>query len=70
MNLREIRRQLGLTMKQVAERAGVSECLVCMVEKGKRGPSVKTAKKLAPVYGIEWAEFYRDDTEKRKRRGA
>lgn len=63
MTLREIRKSSGLTMKQIAEKAGVSECLICLIETGKKTPGVKTAKRIAPVYGIEWTDFFKDDKE-------
>jgi transcriptional regulator with XRE-family HTH domain len=60
LNLREIRKQLGLTMKQVARLTGISEPLVCLIESGARRPSVKVAKRLSEVYGIRWEDFYKD----------
>lgn len=66
MNLAEIRKNKGLTLKQVAFRANVSEALICLVEQGKRGPSVKAAKRIAPIYGIDWTEFYSDERLKKE----
>jgi putative transcriptional regulator len=52
MELRDIRHAQGLTMKQVAEKANLSESVVCLIENGKRNPSLKTAKKLATALGV------------------
>ncbi len=46
-NLREARKQLGLTQEQVAERSGVHATEVSRIEAGKRDPQVSTLLKLA-----------------------
>lgn len=44
-----LRRAKGLTLKQVAERVGLSESFVCDVERGRRIAKQETAMKLAAV---------------------
>jgi len=46
-NLREARKQLGLTQEQVAERSGVHATEVSRIEAGKRDPRVSTVRRLA-----------------------
>lgn len=59
MTLREIRKSMGLTMKQVAQYANVSEALISLIETGKRRPAVRVAKRLGKLYGLPLEAFYR-----------
>ena len=47
MTLKERRHILNLTMKQVADAADISESMYCLVENGRRTPSLKVIKKIA-----------------------
>ena len=47
MTLKERRHILNLTMKQVADAAEISESMYCLVEYGRRTPSLKVIKKIA-----------------------
>lgn len=42
--LKDLRRENRMTMKEMAKKAGVSECTVCLWEQGKR--NMKTASLL------------------------
>ena len=50
--LRVWRKYRGLTMKQLAEKAGVSAPFVSQIETGQREGSVETMRKLADVLKI------------------
>lgn len=56
--LKKIREGAKLTMKVVADRAGISECYYSQIENGVRDCPVKTAKKIAEVLGFDWQKFY------------
>lgn len=56
--IREIRKQRGLSIRQVAERAGLSASLVSLIERNKANPSVGTLAKLASVLGVRVAELF------------
>lgn len=58
MTLRELRISKDLTMREISMRCGISESTYCMIEHGKRTPSVKTAKKIAEVLGFDWTAFF------------
>ena len=60
MSIREIRKSKGLTMLQVAQRVGVSEAMISLIERKVRVPSVKLAKKLAPIYEVDWMFFFQE----------
>ena len=52
------RGELGLTQKMVADMVGITQGTYSNIEKGKKTPSVKLAKKLADVLGVAWTAFY------------
>ncbi len=56
--LEEIRICRGLSQKDVAEAANISQPTYSNIEKGKRGVSVDTARRIAAVLGFEWTRFY------------
>lgn len=56
--LRELRRQQGLTLEQVANAAGCSASFVSQIERGKVSPSLSTLKRMANVLGVQMAEFF------------
>lgn len=56
--LEEIRVSRGMSQKDVAEAANISQPTYSNIEKGKRGISVETARRIAAVLGFEWTRFY------------
>lgn len=42
----------GWTQKQVAEKMGISYNYLCMVERGRRIPSIELLNQWAKVYGM------------------
>lgn len=60
MELREFRRKAKMTQAKLAERSGVSQGYIAHIESGRRVPSVKTAKKIADVLGIEWVLLFKE----------
>jgi transcriptional regulator with XRE-family HTH domain len=62
--LRTIRERKGYTLKQVAQRAGVSESLVSQIERNRVSPAIDTLLQLADVLDINleflFAEYRRD----------
>ena len=56
--LEEIRVNKGMSQKAVAEAAKISQPTYCNIEKGKRGISVETARRIASVLGFDWTRFY------------
>lgn len=62
-NMRRLRLNKGLTLKQVGKRIGRNESCVSHYETGQRKLPVATAKKLANEYGCNWTELYEDDAD-------
>ena len=48
-------------MRQVADAAGISESMYCLIESGKRRPSPEVAKRIAEILDFKWTRFF-DDT--------
>jgi transcriptional regulator with XRE-family HTH domain len=48
---------MGLTLKEVHERTGLSVSFLSEVERGKTNPSVETLKKLANCYNVPVSEL-------------
>lgn len=63
MNLKKRRCTRNLTMKQVADAAGISESMYCLVENGRRTPSLKVLKKLARALGCTVDELIGGDED-------
>lgn len=51
--IKELRTQLGLTQKQLAEKAGVIEVTVCRNEKAASEPTLDVLERYAEVFGCE-----------------
>ncbi|EOZ2853512.1 helix-turn-helix transcriptional regulator [Listeria monocytogenes] len=58
MKLKELRKAKGLTQKELANKLGVHRTTITLIEKGINKPSVKVAKKLGEVLGVEWNIFF------------
>lgn len=51
-NLRKIRKLSGMTMKDLAERIGVSESAISQYENGKRQPGYETLIELSKIFNV------------------
>ena len=58
MNIRERREQLGISQKELAEKAGISQSFLCDIEQGRCKPSIDTAIKLAQVLDVSDIAFW------------
>ena len=56
--LKELRIEKKLTMKALSSAAGISECYYSQIENGNRNASVKIAKSIAGVIGVNWEKFF------------
>ncbi|MFN8593508.1 MAG: MerR family transcriptional regulator [Thermomicrobiales bacterium] len=65
--LKAMRSQLGLTVRQVAERTGLSASYVSSVENGYTRPSVAGLLKLSQAYGANILSFYGPSPQPRRR---
>lgn len=58
MNIKARREQLGISQKELAERAKISQSFLCDIEQGRCKPSIDTAIKLAEVLDITDIKFF------------
>ena len=64
MDLKLARMKKGLSQKELANIIGVHPALVSQYEHKHRRPSINTAKKLATVLDVYWADIYEESHEK------
>lgn len=55
--LRQLRERSGLSVADLAEKAGLSRAMVHALESGARKPSLETAQALCKVLKVSLAEF-------------
>ena len=58
--LKEVRREQGMTLKQVAEASGMSPTHISEIERGKTSPTVGALRRIAGALGKETAYFVED----------
>jgi transcriptional regulator with XRE-family HTH domain len=51
--IRKIRRLAGVSQAELAERCGLSQALICMIENGERTATEEVVSRLADVFGVE-----------------
>jgi len=64
--IRAVRERKGVTLKQVADKAGVSESLISQIERNRVSPSIDTLLNIANVLGIDLDYLFSDYRQKRK----
>src|SRR5918992_5565509 len=55
--VKELRRGRGLTLEDLAERAGVSRAMISKVERGEKNPTLVVAAKVAEGLGVTISEL-------------
>ncbi len=58
--LKEVRREKGMTLKQVADSSGMSPTHISEIERGKTSPTVGALRKIARALGKDTAFFVED----------
>jgi transcriptional regulator with XRE-family HTH domain len=61
LKLRVLRERRGLTQKEAAELAGVSELTLQRLESGKQTPYMPTVTKIARAYGVPLEELLEEE---------
>lgn len=64
--LRAVREKKGYTLKEVAEKAGVSESLVSQIERNKVSPSTDILLTVADILEIDYEYLFSDYRQKRR----
>lgn len=58
--IREVRNRRQMTMREVAERAGVSESLISQIERDRISPAIDTLLKITDILEIDLDFIFRD----------
>ena len=58
MNIKKKRESLGISQKELAERAKISQSFLCDIEQGRCKPSIETAIKIAQVLNVADIKFF------------
>lgn len=56
--IKTLRKHKGLTQAELAERSGIQQSMLSLIESGKRTPSVRSAQRIAAALGVEWTKFF------------
>ena len=58
LNIKEKREQLGISQKELAEKAEISQSFLCDIEQGRNKPGIDTAIKIAQVLNVVDIKFF------------
>lgn len=61
-NIRRIREEQRLTQIYVAEKVGISQAMLCQIERGTKNPSLQIGKEIADVLGCSIEKLLADMT--------
>lgn len=56
--LSQIRQELGMSQRRVAELSGITHSAISTIEQDKVSPALSTLQKLLKVYGLSLCEFF------------
>ncbi len=62
MNIKEIRKNKGLSLSLLARRSGVSKSHISAIENGDRMPSLLVAIEIATALDVKLFDLYKIDT--------
>jgi transcriptional regulator with XRE-family HTH domain len=61
--LRQLRKEAGLTLKQVAEKVDCTAAYLSQIENDKASPSIATLKRIAQVFNARIVDFFIDSEQ-------
>jgi len=65
--LRRLRERMGLSQRDVARRAGVTNATISMIEHNKISPSVASLKKILDGVSVPLAEFFGSEQDRQEK---
>ena len=63
MRVRQLRNAHGLSQRELARRAGVTNGAISMIEQNRVSPSVASLKKILDVFGLSLTDFFAEQFE-------
>ncbi|WP_116474149.1 HTH-type transcriptional regulator PuuR [Zobellella maritima] len=64
--LAQIRQQMGLSQRRVAELSGLTHSAISTIEQDKVSPAVSTLQKLLKVYGMSLSAFFAEQAQPKR----
>ncbi len=64
--IKSVRKSLGMTQEQLAEKANISVTFIGLTERGVNIPSVKTCESIAKAMGVTLSELFAVDETNEK----
>jgi len=65
--VRRLRQIYGISQRELAKQAGVTNGAISMIEQNRVSPSVASLKKILEVFGLALADFFADEFEPEKK---
>lgn len=59
-NIRKLREEKNMMQVELAERAGVTQAMICQIERGTKNPSLQVAAEIAKILGCELERLLSD----------
>ncbi len=59
-NIRKIREEKELTQAYVAEQAGISQAMLCQIERGTKNPSLQVSAGISRILGCKVEQLLED----------
>jgi transcriptional regulator with XRE-family HTH domain len=60
--LRTLRRARRLTLREIAERASLSESFVSQLERGQSGATIQSLQRISAALGVDVSDLFAEDT--------
>jgi len=64
--LKAVRKSKGLSQRFVAEKSGVTNGMISLIEGNKSSPSISSLKKILSVFDMALSDFFEGDTDRPK----
>lgn len=63
LDLKALRNEKNLTQQQLADQIHCVRTVIANIESGTARPSIATAKALADALGVNWWEFFSEESD-------
>ena len=60
-NIRRIREEKGIAQVKLAEEAGITQAMLCQVERGSKNPSLQVGREIALCLGCTIEDLFREE---------
>lgn len=63
-NIRNIRLEKGVTQIWLADKAGITQAMLCQIERGTKNPSIQVGKAIADAMHISMDDLFEREEKK------